>query len=279
MDGTLTLIGAGHLARTLGRVLSHAGVFRIGQVRSRTQASAAAAVAFIGAGEALAPSARLHPAGAYLLAVPDDQIAAACAALAQEVALEGALVFHCSGAKSSAELAVARAAGASVASIHPVRSFADPESVARQFAGTWCAAEGDAAALAVLDPAFAAAGAQLVRVDPAAKAVYHAACVFASNYLVTTMDAALRAFQAAGIDEKVARELAAPLAGETLANVLRMGAPAALSGPIARGDSATVATQQAAVQAWDAPTGRLYAELAEATGLLARRKRGGAKTG
>lgn len=274
MDTTLTIIGAGHVARALGRVLSHAGVFRVGEVQARSQASAQAAVDFIGAGRAAAPGQRLCRADAYLLAVPDDQLAAASAALAAAAPLDGAVVFHCSGAKAAAELAAARTAGASVASIHPVRSFADPDNVARGFAGTWCATEGDAAALALLEPAFTEAGAQLVRIDAAAKTGYHAACVFASNYLVTVMDAALRAFVAAGIDERVARQLAAPLAGETLANVLRMGAPAALSGPIARGDLATVSRQQEALLARDPALGRLYGALAEATALLARRKRG-----
>jgi predicted short-subunit dehydrogenase-like oxidoreductase (DUF2520 family) len=69
----------------------------------------------------------------------------------------------------------------------------------------------------------------------------------------------------------VARELARPLASETLANVLRLGAGRALSGPIARGDAMTVARQQAAVDAWDEATGRLYAALADATWDLARR--------
>jgi predicted short-subunit dehydrogenase-like oxidoreductase (DUF2520 family) len=102
--------------------------------------------------------------------------------------------------------------------------------------------------------------------------VYHAASVFASNYLVTVLDAALRAYQAAGIPADVARELARPLATETLANVFRLGPEMALSGPIARGDTATVARQQAAVEDWDAPAGALYEALAAATWDLAGRK-------
>ena len=113
-----------------------------------------------------------------------------------------------------------------------------------------------------------------MRIDPAAKTVYHAAAVFASNYLVTVLDAALRAYQAAGVPEAVARELARPLALETIANVFRIGPEAALSGPIARGDLATVARQQQAVAAWDAATGRLYQALVAPTEDLARRKRG-----
>jgi predicted short-subunit dehydrogenase-like oxidoreductase (DUF2520 family) len=157
-----------------------------------------------------------------------------------------------------------------------VRSFADPASVAADFAGTWCGVEGDADALALLSPAFEAIGARLVAIDAAAKTVYHAASVFASNYLVTVLDAALRAYAAAGVPPEVARELARPLASETLANVFRLGAPAALSGPVARGDMATVARQQAALQGWDKSTASLYAALVEATTALAERKRRGA---
>jgi predicted short-subunit dehydrogenase-like oxidoreductase (DUF2520 family) len=102
--------------------------------------------------------------------------------------------------------------------------------------------------------------------------VYHAAAVFASNYLVTLVDAALRAYQAAGIPEPVARELAQPLAMETLANAFRLGPAAALSGPIARGDMATVARQHGAVEGWDGATGQLYQALIAPTLDLARRK-------
>jgi predicted short-subunit dehydrogenase-like oxidoreductase (DUF2520 family) len=270
----LNIVGAGHVGRALGRLFAASGVFEVQDVLTRSHDSATEAVRFIGAGRALADAAALRPADAWMLAVGDDQIGAVASSLAARGLLRGAAVFHCSGAKASGELLAAAEAGAHTASVHPIRSFADPAAVADAFAGTWCGIEGHPDALAVLASAFEAIGAQLVPIDAAAKAVYHAAAVFASNYLVTVLDAALRAYQAAGIPEPVARELARPLATETLANVLRLGAETALSGPIARGDTALVARQQAAVSAWDEPTGRLYAALAEATTELAlRRKR------
>jgi predicted short-subunit dehydrogenase-like oxidoreductase (DUF2520 family) len=276
MAATMNIVGAGHVGRTLGRLFTAHGVFAVQDVLTRSQASALDAVAFIGAGRALAQVSELRPARVWMLAVGDDQIAPTCAALAARGLLQGATVFHCSGARASGELQAARSAGAQVASIHPVRSFADPASVAADFEGTWCGVEGDADALALLSPAFEAIGARLVAIDAAAKTVYHAASVFASNYLVTVLDAALRAYAAAGVPPEVARELARPLASETLANVFRLGAPAALSGPVARGDMATVARQQAALQGWDKSTARLYAALVEATTALAERKRRGA---
>jgi predicted short-subunit dehydrogenase-like oxidoreductase (DUF2520 family) len=268
---TLNIVGAGHLGSTLGRLFAASGAFAVQDVLTRSAASAQAAIAFIGAGHAAAALDRMRPADAVMLAVGDDQIESVCAALAAGGALDGVLVFHCSGAKSSAALQAAAAQGALTASAHPVRSFADPASVARDFAGTWCGIEGDPRALALLEPALAAIGARTVAIDPAAKTVYHAASVFASNYLVTVLDAALRAYQAAGIPEPVARELARPLAAETLENVFRLGPRASLSGPIARGDVATVARQQAALDGWDPATGRLYRALAEATTSLAGR--------
>jgi predicted short-subunit dehydrogenase-like oxidoreductase (DUF2520 family) len=271
---SLNIVGAGHVGRALGRVFTARGIFAVQDVLTRSQASAQAAAGFIGAGHAVDALGWLRAADVWMLAVSDDRLPEVAAALAQAHDVSGAVVFHCSGAKASGELAPLRAAGAAIASVHPVRSFADPAAVAAAFDGTWCGVEGDPAALALLVPAFEAAGARIVAIDAAAKTVYHAASVFASNYLVTVLDAALRAYQAAGIPEGVARELAQPLAAETLANVMRLGAEQALSGPIARGDEATVARQQSAVEAWDGPSGALYAALAEATRDLARRKHG-----
>jgi predicted short-subunit dehydrogenase-like oxidoreductase (DUF2520 family) len=270
----LTIVGGGHVGRVLGRLFAGAGAFAVQDVVTRSEESAAQAAAFIGAGSPAA-GAVLRPADVYMLTVTDDQIVPACEALAAAVPLQGAVVFHCSGALASDRLAAARAAGAFVASLHPIRSFADTAAVAADFAGTFCGVEGDQQALDVLLPALAAIGGKAVPINAAAKTVYHAAAVFASNYLVTVIDAALRAYQAAGIPEAVARELARPLAIESMENAFRLGAAAALTGPVARGDMATVQRQQDAVAAWDAATGHLYEALVPPTVALAERKRAG----
>ncbi|KQV59104.1 Rossmann-like and DUF2520 domain-containing protein [Duganella sp. Root336D2] len=271
----LTVVGGGHVGRVLGRLFSAAGAFAVQDVLARSADSAARAAAFIGSGAGAVSYAALRPAEVYMLTVGDDQIVPACEALAAAVPLQGAVVFHCSGALASDRLQAARAAGAYLASVHPIRSFADVEAVAAGFAGTFCGVEGDRQALDVLLPALAAIGARAVQIDPAAKTVYHAAAVFASNYLVTVIDAALRAYQAAGIPEAVARELARPLAIESMENAFRLGAAPALTGPVARGDMATVLRQQDAVMAWDAATGQLYRSLVPPTIALADRKRAG----
>ncbi|HAT31567.1 MAG TPA: DUF2520 domain-containing protein [Janthinobacterium sp.] len=270
---TLNIVGAGHVGRALGRLFAAGGAFQVQDVLTRSLSSAREAVAFIGAGVAVADHARLRPADFTMLAVGDDQIGVACQALAAAVPLRGGVVFHCSGALASDQLHAAASAGALVASVHPIRSFADPAAVAAHFGGTFCGIEGDAGALALLEPALLALGARPVTIDAAGKTLYHAAAVFASNYLVTVLDAALRAYQAAGIPEALARELAQPLVSETVANVFKLGPARALSGPIARGDLAAVERQRRAVSAWDGASGALYEALVAPTTELARRKR------
>ncbi len=272
-EPSLCIIGAGRVASALGRVLTGGGQVRLADVLARSAASAQAAVGFIGAGRPVSAFADLQAADFYLLAVPDDQIASCCAQLvACGVLRAGAVVFHCSGALAADVLAAAREAGAAVASLHPVRSFADPTSVAGNFAGTCCGIEGDRAATELLRTLFEAAGARLMPIDAAQKTLYHAAAVFASNYVVTLIDVAMQTYGKAGVAPAMALQMIAPLLRETADNAFRLGPQAALTGPVARGDTATVARQQAALAAWHPAHAALYAQLAEATAALAARK-------
>lgn len=270
---TLSIIGCGKLGRTLGRLWHTQNGFVLLDILNRSAASAQQAITFIGGGTAVASYADLRPADVYLIGVGDDQIAACCRTLAAAGKLQaGSIVFHCSGALSSLALQAAVACGAAVASVHPIRSFADPQQVAIDFTGTWCGSEGDAAALDILGQAFSAIGAQLVSIQPEQKTLYHAAAVFASNYLVTLVDVARQTYVAAGIPSELALKLIEPLLCESAANAFRLGPAAALSGPIARGDIATVAHHQQALQQQPHLAG-LYRQFADATSELAARKK------
>jgi predicted short-subunit dehydrogenase-like oxidoreductase (DUF2520 family) len=274
MTSTLTFIGCGHLGKTLGRLWTNAGTFVVQDVLTRSAASAADAVAYIGAGRTVGAYAELKTADIFLIATADDSIAAASDALAATGVLRaGTIVFHCSGALPSAALAAASRCGASVASIHPIRSFASPDEAGKNFAGTWCGVEGDDAALALLEPAFAALGAKTVRIDASGKTLYHAAAVFAANYTTTLLGIAQEAYAATGIAPEIALKLMEPLVRAGIDNVFRLGPVKALSGPAARGDMATVEKQRAAVSAWNSQYGEVYRQLAAlAVGLAAKGK-------
>ncbi|MBC3920269.1 DUF2520 domain-containing protein [Undibacterium sp. CY18W] len=270
---TLNVIGAGKVGTVLAKNFIERQVFSGQQVMNRSLPSSQAAVDWLGAGAAVDDLHHMQPADVTMLTVTDDQIVPLCAAMAEAGLLHaGSIVFHCSGAKASTELQAAIAAGAAVASVHPVRSFADGKAIASQFAGTICSVEGDAHALAVLLPALQAIGAQTVEISADSKLLYHAGSVFASNYLVTLMETALRSYQAAGIPAAVAQQMAAPLARQTLDNVFAMGTAKALTGPIARGDMQTVALQQKMVAAWDQAAGDLYQAFTPLTQAVAARR-------
>lgn len=252
--------------------MTHGG-FALQDVCNRTLESARQAAAFIGAGRPVSDYANLERADIFFIGVPDDRISQVCDALVSADRLQPeSIVFHCSGALSSSALRTAVDQGAAVASIHPIRSFAAPEKIAEDFAGTWCGMEGDQAALDVLIPAFTSIGAQLVSIKPEAKIHYHAAAVFACNYLVTLLDVAQQSYARAGIAPDIALKLMAPLVRETVENVFRLGPEAALTGPIARGDLATANQQWRAVNDADAAHGGLYKQLMDLTVTLAARR-------
>jgi len=268
---SLNIIGAGRAGSTLGRLWARAGTFAIGDVLDSTQELAADAVEFIGGGRAVGALADMHAADVWMLTPPDDQIIACGKALAASGVLQpGNVVFHISGASPSRELAAVMMPGARIASVHPLRSFADPALAAQTFSGTYCAAEGDADALAVLRPAFESVGAHVSAIDPAFKTIYHAASVIVSNYLAALMEAGLRSYGKSGLGRGEALRMMEPLVRETVDNVFRLGTVDALTGPIARGDGAVVTRQIDALTAWDPGVAAIYRQLGAIALELAR---------
>jgi predicted short-subunit dehydrogenase-like oxidoreductase (DUF2520 family) len=267
----LNIMGCGRVGRALARLWAHDGTFRIQDVLDHALEQGAAAVDFIGSGRAAGGIADMRGAEVWMLTPPDDQIAACCAALAGSGLLKpGNIVFHCSGALPSRDLAPAAQCGASVASVHPLKSFADSAIAAQTFSGTYCAAEGDAAALAVLRPAFERIGGIVSDIDPGFKTVYHAASVIVCNYLTALLETGLRCYEKSGFERDAALRMMEPLVRETLDNVFRLGTVQALTGPIARGDHAVVARQVEALDACDPRIAAIYRQLGTVAVELAR---------
>lgn len=274
MRKTLNIIGCGNVGKVLGRLWAKTGTFTIQDVLNRSFESAQRAVDFIQEGRPVRNHRELQAADAYLIATPDDEIGHACQALADAGVINpGCIVFHCSGALLSTELAPAIWLGARAASVHPIRSFAVPEQTLDVFAGTYCGVEGSPEAVSLLNEAFTAIGAIPIGIEAEFKTVYHAAAVFASNYVVTLLDVALQAYVKAGIPQDEALKLVEPLVRGTVDNVFRLGTTNALTGPIARGDIATAARQYRAVKQWNEDIGLLYKQFGKLTTDIAARKR------
>ena len=235
---SVAIVGAGRVGRALGRLARRSG-FAIGPVSCRTQARAEEACAFIGAGE---PGTEPRGADLTLLCVPDGEIAGAAARLR---APAGSVLAHTCAARGADLLRPWRPAGA----LHPLRSFADPARAAESFAGTACAVDGDPEAVEALDAFVRAIGGRPLRVRTDRKALYHAGAVFASNYVVAALEAALRLLEDAGVPRDEGLRALLPLAEGTLDNVKAAGIPAALTGPIERGDAETVKAHRESLEA------------------------------
>ena len=192
-------------------------------------------------------------AGVVLLAVPDAEIARAAAAVTP-----GPLVGHCSGATTLGPLAPHEAF-----SLHPLAPVtADTETLA----GAGCAVAGSTPrALEAATGLAQRLGMTPAHVADADRAAYHAAASLASNFLTTLEGAAERLAATAGVE----RPLLVPLVRAAVENWARLGAEEALTGPIARGDEATVARQRDAVAERTPELIGLWDALAEQTRELA----------
>jgi predicted short-subunit dehydrogenase-like oxidoreductase (DUF2520 family) len=212
----------------------------------------------------------LDRTGIVVLAVRDDALQSCVADLARTGAIgTGHVVLHLSGVLTSDVLAPLGALGAATGSMHPLIAFSpDPSVVARQFRGATFALEGDLAAVALADAIVRRLGGSPVTLAPELKPLYHAAAVFASNYLVTLAAVSTRLLEDAGIPGERALAALAPLARATLENLEAAGPAAALTGPIARGDVATVRRHLMALRHADA---ELYRAVGRETVKLARR--------
>lgn len=255
----INFIGCGQLGRTLGYLWHHNALLTLGDVLTQSEKSARQAIEQMGSGRAVTSINDMHSADIYMVACSDDAIETCSQTLSDSQLLTSkSVVFHCSGAQSSQLLQACASQGASIASIHPIKSFADIQLAAQSFAGTYCGTEGNHQALSVLTPLFTALGAHLLTIHAEQKTLYHAASVIACNYLVALEELSIQAFEQAGIERDQALAVLKPIVSGTVENVFRLGTAPALTGPIARGDYRIVSKQLAAIQDWNADYATVY---------------------
>ncbi|HEU5072821.1 MAG TPA: Rossmann-like and DUF2520 domain-containing protein, partial [Polyangiaceae bacterium] len=239
---------------------------QVRQIMNRSLDSAAAAAKFIGRGAPVDDWQALEPAELVMLATSDSALGACASRLATSGALApGTIVFHCSGASAVETLAPVERAGAQIARLHALRSFASPERAVPTFRGTYCGLEGHPDAVRVLEGLVRACGGRPFPMPAAGAVFYHAAAVLVSNYLVALVDAGLRCSAYAGIEPGEANAMLRGLVTSTLDNVFEVGTTAALTGPIARGDVEVVRTQLEALSVADPELADAY----RALGILA----------
>jgi predicted short-subunit dehydrogenase-like oxidoreductase (DUF2520 family) len=237
---TVSIVGPGNLGTALALTLPSAGcVVKFISARPKSIASRETK------GLARRVQARLVALGKEPLdsdlvwiTVPDDAIAATALRLAPTQDWSGKIVFHSSGALTSDDLAPLREQGAKVASVHPGMTFV--RGPAPQMLGVAFAVEGDPAAVRVAKRIVEDMGGTTYAIDKRNKVLYHAFGSFASPLVIALMASLERVAKAAGIRSDDVKAMMVPLLVQTLRNYLQHDAASAFSGPLVRGDVATV---------------------------------------
>lgn len=176
-----------------------------------------------------------------LLAVTDSALGDVVYDVAQAgAAPRGCVALHLSGALSTDVLAPLHAAGYAVGSLHPLQAVADRWQSGERLSGAAFAVAGDPAAISAGRRISNALGGLALVIPPHLRPIYHAAAVMASNYMVALLATSIRLLGQAGVGEDDAFRAILPLARGSLDNIEQLGLPAALTGPIARGDVDTV---------------------------------------
>ena len=266
---TVGFIGAGKVARTLAPALHEAG-YDIRAVASRSRANAEALADTIGA-EAVSLQGVVDRCALVFLAVPDDAIAFVVEAVAWR---SGQAAVHLSGALGRGALAAAADAGAATGAFHPVQTFGGT--------GTRATLDGVTFGIDAEPPFYGVLAAmaerlkgRALRVPSEARALYHAGAVLACGYLTALLGEAVSVWERAGLSRADAQAALARMAETTATNVGAAGAGEALTGPIVRGDAATVRAHLAALRRTSPQTLEAYKAVGKRAAALAEANGGG----
>lgn len=231
-------IGAGTTGTALAVRLSQRG-YPVVAVSSRSLSSAQKLAARLAGNCQVHASAQGVADNAELIFIttPDDAIAQVCAQVHWH---EAQAVVHCSGAHSVDILQPARELGALVGSFHPLQTFAGVDQAIENLPGSTFALEAEEPLMSTLKELVLVLNGNWVELKPGDKVLYHAAAVFACNYLVTVVKLALDLWQDLGVSPPEATRALLPLLRGTLNNIASIGLPHCLTGPVARGDLGTL---------------------------------------
>jgi len=160
----------------------------------------------------------------------------------------GSIVAHCSGAMGTDAFRGAVAQGLDTLALHPVQTFASHAQAIRTLPGSFFAVEGTGRGLAFGRKLVRGLNGGCVVVKGRDRPLYHAACVFASNFINGLLDAAEATAGRLGVSRRKAARIFVPLARAVLDNVTEHGTTKSLTGPVQRGDWETVARHLAALR-------------------------------
>ncbi len=254
--GPIGIAGAGRVGQALGRLLYDAGL-PVVAVASRTEAHASAAAAFVGSVvQPLGYTGLPRCCSRLIIAVPDDALSAVACVL-RESGWKDGIVIHTSGVNGTDVLNCLAAQGSSCAALHPLQTVPSPEKGLKALIGCQYVLTGNGEAAEWAREIVKLFSGRLLELPNESRALYHAAAVLLCNDFVVLAEAGLRLLEEAGLSREVAARAFAALADESVKNVFSMPRGAALTGPVARGDSGTIQKHLLALESRDGSNGEI----------------------
>ncbi len=242
------LVGPGKVGPSLAAAWVRAG-HRCAGVEGGTPAARRRARSLLGprTSRRARPSAR-PTFDLLLIAVPDGKVAPVARSWERRCAWKGRIALHTSGALGASALAPLRRRGASAASFHPLLSLARVVVEGNPFRGVCFGVEGDPNAVRVARRLAREVGGRTLEIAPRGKALYHLGACLSSGYLLGLIDAAAARVPVRPADRIRLRQAFLMLSDSALRNARQRGLERALTGPILRGDVATIRAHLAALQ-------------------------------
>jgi predicted short-subunit dehydrogenase-like oxidoreductase (DUF2520 family) len=260
LDTTIGIVGTGRIAQAMGRLLRERGDAAIA-IAGRSPEKAAAAAAFIGPGVRCVPPEQLPGVARRIVIAVSDQ---AIGEVAEQLARAGGgsgIALHTCGAHGAGLLAPLGRAGLACGVCHPLQTVASPAQGVTALPGSSFLVDGDPAAREWGADIVRRLGGRMLRVPPDRRVLYHAAAVLASNCVVALLAASAAALSRAGVPEEECLAALGPLVRTSVDNALALGPVDALTGPIRRGDAATVRAHLEALQPLPPALGEVYRAL------------------
>jgi len=210
---------------------------------------------------------------AILVAVRDGQLDVALDELRLRDGLQpGSVVLQVSGSAEPAARERIAAFGGHYGTFHPLLPLIDPSLASFRLQGSVIGIEGDAQAHEVASSLAVRLGATTIDIPRDERAAYDAAAVIASNFPVTLAALAEGLLSRIGVDAVAAHRAVRALMAASVENLAAMPrALDALTGPIARGDVATVRAHTTALHG-TRPYHDVYEVVSRATLALMRER-------
>lgn len=260
----LGLVGAGRAGSALALAFHEAG-YPVTAVHSRTPQHARRVADATGATICASPADAARLSEILFLVVPDAAVREVAQGLASAGALRGGgAIVHCSGSVPRSELDAATAVDVLTGVFHPLQALAGPRS-ARLLRGSSIGIEAGPDLAPVLRSIAADLGATPIELQADGRIPYHIAAVLAGNWTLVLLAAATDLMTAAGVSDEAALHALLPLAHGSLVNLGDLGPRDGLTGPVIRGDVATVRRHMEYLRGRDPNMAETYRRL----GLLA----------